>query len=122
MPTISNGTVDTAAAAVPAPYGPLTRVTDMSTLPTPNDRFKIELTDQNSNTIYARYEELADAERILEIVFEANGHNAVMHAALLELDAIVTAYPAAGDGLYTYPDYLAFVERLKQLHITRNYL
>jgi hypothetical protein len=123
MPTNTNAEVDTAAAAVPAPYGPLTRVTNLDDdLPTPNDTFLIELTDQDDNTVYAHYYELTDPERILEIVAEANGFSAVMHGAVLELDSILTDFPEAGDGLYSYSDYIAFVERLRSLDIVRNFL
>lgn len=122
MPNITNAQVNTAAAAVPGPYGPLTRVTDVEALPQPNDQFFIELTDQNSNVIRVHYYELTDAERILEVLTEANGHNALMHAVLQELDSLTTDYPLAVDGLYSYADYMAFVDRLKSLQLIRNFL
>lgn len=122
MPTITNTNVDTAAASVPGPYGPLTRKTNMSNLPTPNDRYKIELEDQNGNKIVCRYEELTDPDRILELVYEANGYQGLMHKTILELEAIESDFPKDSNGEYTYEDYMAFVQRLRSLEIIRNYL
>jgi len=55
----TNAMVDAAAATVPAPFGPLTRVTNMNTLPTPNDDFNIEFnTAVTGIKVFMSYNEL----------------------------------------------------------------
>jgi PKD repeat protein len=81
LATKTNAQVDAAAAAVVAPYGPLTRVSDVETFPTPNSNIKIEFTSALSETVYLTYDELVDTQlvtKILESQHAVRGVNAQM--------------------------------------------
>lgn len=67
---VTNSTVDTAAAAVAAPYGPLTRVTDFETeLPSPNSEIRGLFTSNIGDTeVWLSYEELTNATMLLRIL------------------------------------------------------
>lgn len=122
MPTYANAAIDALAAAVAAPYGPLTRVTDLTTLPTPNDRALMEFTDAAGHTLFMRYEELTDADRLLELLAEANSPSYLVHEVLTELTDILVDVPLAGDGQYTDSEVRQVFERLQALDFVRNYL
>lgn len=74
MPTtVSNGDVDTGAAAISAPYGPLTRVTDITTMGTPNSDFTLEFeTAVSGVNVFMTYDQLVGDEAE-GIILEAIG-------------------------------------------------
>src|SRR5688572_2095411 len=79
LATKTNAQVDAAAAAVVAPYGPLTRVSDVESFPTPNSNIEIEFTSALSVTVYLTYDEMVDTQivdRILETQHSVRGVNA----------------------------------------------
>lgn len=95
MTNYSNANIDALAAAVPAPYGPLTRVTDMATLPTPNgDRFITLTTDTLNVPVRLRAYELADAEAVQKAIAEAERADYVIHQTIVQIDAANTAIQA----------------------------
>jgi PKD repeat protein len=64
LATVTNAQVDTGAAAIVAPYGPLARVSDVESFPTPNSNLAIEFTSALSVTVYLTYEQLIDLTRV----------------------------------------------------------
>lgn len=72
--TITNTDVDNAIAALPSMLGtPITRVTDVTTLPTPNSNIKLEFSTTNigDGHVWITYEELLNfqiVERLLKQV------------------------------------------------------
>lgn len=125
MATITNTQVNTAAAAVPTPYGPFTRVTDMTTLPTPNDLQQIELVDANGNTLYMTYNELADAVAVQQILAKRYGKQYVLHALINQVNTINTTLQtirnANGQG-YTDAEYRQVIALLRTINETSGYL
>ena len=110
--TVSNATIDTAAAAVPSPYGPLTRVTDVADLPEPNSEIRLEFTSALSETVYATYAELIIPAMILQINQRAHDWTAVvadLKTALNELDVLVDAMATP----HTYEDYQAIIDTFR---------
>lgn len=88
--TITNATFDTAAAAAPAPYGPLTRVGDLDATPTisPNSDVEVECTSAASVTLFISYEQLnGDTVQRDMIIKEAHGVN----AHIQDFEDLVTA-------------------------------
>lgn len=112
--TVSNATVDTAAAAVGAPYGPLTRVTDMDTLPTPNSQHKIAFTSNVGSTpVEMTYEELLITgvrDRILEQAHNWTDVVRKFGAAIDGLDTLWTAMSAP----HTFADYQSLQNYVRQ--------
>lgn len=79
----SNANFDTLAAAVPAPYGPLTRVTDINTAFDYDDNSdaKVEATSALNVTVFISYNQLNDAATRDAILFRAHavkGINAII--------------------------------------------
>lgn len=68
----TNAEVDTAAAAVAAPYGPLVRVTDVTTLPAPNANIRIEFESALGTTVYLSYNQLGRADTLLRLLRQAH--------------------------------------------------
>jgi PKD repeat protein len=64
LATVTNAQVDTGAAAIVAPYGPLTRVSDVEAFATPNSNIEIQFTSALSVTVYLTYEQLIDLTRV----------------------------------------------------------
>lgn len=107
----TNAQVDTAAAAVPAPYGPLTRVTDMSHLPTPNENILIRLTTASGSSIYMTYNQLTNPEVRDRVLRYGHGLEARVRAIrtwVNELDAIVDAWTTFG-----YNEYVQIITALR---------
>lgn len=110
--TVTNGNLDTLAAAVPSPYGPLTRVTSVASLPTPNSEVRIEFTSQYSVSVWLTYEELQVAgvrDRILAQAHEWTDIVANMKTEINALDALAEAMSAP----HTYADYKVLVDYLR---------
>lgn len=91
---ITNATYDTAAAAVPAPYGPLTRVTDLEPTPSavlplvaPNTDWQVENTAASGVTVWITYNQLIDPVTALDIIKEAHGVN----SAIQEIEDLIVA-------------------------------
>jgi len=64
LATVTNAQVDTGAAAIVAPYGPLTRVSDVEAFAAPNSNIEIQFTSALSVTVYLTYEQLIDLTRV----------------------------------------------------------
>lgn len=117
---VSNATVDTAAAAVPAPYGPLTRVTDLDALGiNPDSEVVIEFTTDGSApamgevfTVRMSYSELTNTairDRILE--YTAGVANNVL-SLIDRIDTVNTA-AAALTAPYTEANYATLIGLLR---------
>lgn len=93
MTKYTNSDVNTLAAAIPAPYGPLTRVTDVNATLNYDDNgdAKIKLTSALASTVvWASRNELADADQIAKILFEAHSISGI-NAPMYEIFKVVTA-------------------------------
>ena len=86
--TLTNGQIDTLAAAVAAPYGPLTRVTDVADLPEPNSEIKLEFTSALTQTVYLTVEEMQIAGILADRLLTQHGHVGVTRAISAAIDAI----------------------------------
>lgn len=119
MATKTNANVNVAAATVPAPYGPLTRVTDMLTLPVPNEFQQIHLTDANGTHVYMSFEQLDDAEEAQRMIALANGKQYYLHQLIVRLGTINTTVQAiknvSGHG-YTDAEYQTVIKEIRKLN------
>lgn len=125
MATITNTQVNTACAAVAAPYGPFTRVTDMSTLPVPNDMHKIQVTDANSKTHYMTYAELTNATLRNLRIAEVYGKDYVLHALINQVNSINTTLQAMKQATatgYTIANFETAIELLRTIDEVSGYL
>jgi hypothetical protein len=88
--TVTNAQFDTACAAVPAPFGPLTRVSDLETAPTvaPNSHIAYETTSAADVTVWISYEDLATTVRRNDIIKDAHGVNAYLYDLSVLVDAL----------------------------------
>lgn len=113
--TKTNAQVDTLAAAIAAPYGPLTRVTDIeaATVPTPNSGLRIEFTSAIDDTpVWASFDELSSLANRAIILEAAHGFEAIindMKTAIDELDTIATAMTSP----HTYADYETLIDAMR---------
>src|SRR5258707_294206 len=75
LTTVSNSTFDTGAAAVPGPYGPLTRVDSLDALPrsVPNSETPIAVTGQGGLALYISYNDMVRADVRDSLLLEAYG-------------------------------------------------
>ncbi len=125
MATITNTQVNTAAAAVPAPYGPFTRITDLNILPVPNDMHNIQFTDANGKNVYMTYAELTNATMRNERVAEVYGFEYVLHDLINKVAAINTSLQAMkqtdGSG-YTAQQFNDAVELLRGIDVISGFL
>ncbi len=71
--TISNATFDAAAALVPLPFGPLTRVTNLETEPFvfPNSHIRVSVTGAGSVAFQISYDEMTNAGSLQDVLREA---------------------------------------------------
>lgn len=98
----TNSQVDTAAAAVPAPAGPLTRVTDLDAMNISyNQDISLQFTTDGSApalgavyTVYLTYNELVDADLVIKRLKEQIGIPYTMYDFIDRLDTINTAAQA----------------------------
>jgi len=107
--TITNGDLDTLAAAVPAPYGPLTRVTSVASLPTPNSAHRIEFTTQYSVSVFLSYDDLQNDALVEKVLSQAHDYTSVvgrMKDAITGLDALADTMTAP----HTYADYQSLTD------------
>ena len=103
MPTITNLQVDIIASGVAAPYGALTRVTDMGDLPTPNENIDIEFTTALGDTAFMTYEQLSTSAirtRILEQSAPIEARVARIKTAVAAMYAVTNAMSSP----HTYED------------------
>lgn len=122
---ITNALVDAEAVDVPAPYGPLERVTDMSDLPVPNRSFKIELVDQLGQTVYATYDQLKDDDAAARQVAFAEGLNYRMHKLITDVATVNTALQAmkqTAGGPYTQDNWADAIRLLRSIDWISGYL
>lgn len=111
--TVSNGTVDGLAAAVPAPYGPLVRVTSAANLPTPNSEITWEFTSDLGVTVYLTIEQLEDADIALNLMKAAHGVVANARALSAAIDAIdVVNETVKSGGDYTQDDFADIMDAI----------
>ena len=125
MATITNTQVGTAAAAVAAPYGPFVRVTDMATLPTPNDMQNIQMTDNNGRTIFMNYNELTNTAARNKRIAELYGYEYVLHALINQVAAINTSLQAIKQtdaSGYTIAQFEQAVKLIRSIDIDSGYL
>jgi HPt (histidine-containing phosphotransfer) domain-containing protein len=93
--TKTNAEIDTAAAAVAAPYGPLTRVTDVEALPEPNSEIQIQFTMASSiGTVYLTWEQMENADQLLALLKKAAGVTAIVQDIKTAIDALDTTMGA----------------------------
>lgn len=124
LPTnVTNANIDTAAAAVAGPLGPLTRVTDVDALGlNPDSEINIEFTTDGSSpafgevfTVWLTYRELSNsdyADVLLNKLKEAAGNAYqvyLLKAAIDAIDTVATAVTAP----YTQADYEAIIEAIR---------
>jgi PKD repeat protein len=119
--TVDNTAFDALLAAVPAPFGPLTRTgtdTDLDTAPTvaPNSQIKYHVLSAAGVDVYISADELGDADVTLAICRDAHGESTV----LLDLDgfsqAIATVFNALGDPLaIDHADYIPIFRAFQNL-------
>lgn len=112
--TVSNATVDTAADAVDAPWGPFVRVTDVTTLPTPNSEIRIEFTTALGHTVFMSYEELQYEAAAIVKAKAAAGFTADVELFKSGVDTQDTALTAL-TAPHTYAEYKARLAGLKGL-------
>lgn len=110
--TINNSAVDTLAAAVAAPYGPLTRVTNVSTLPTPNSDIKLEFTSALSATVYLTYEELQTPGSLLYLLEIQHGLTTVVETIKADV-AELYAYTNGLSAPHTEAEYQQIQEYIR---------
>lgn len=112
--TVTNGNINTLAAATPAPYGPLVRVTDVATLPTPNSEIVLELTSALGVTVHLTYEQLEDADIRLSMLKTAHGGVATTRAISAAIDAIDTVNETVKTGgLFDQGDYTDLMNAIR---------
>jgi hypothetical protein len=109
----TNSQVDTAAAAVSAPYGPLVRVTDVDSLPTPNEEHTIEFTMANSlGSVFMSYRQLTNSDtrlRILEQAANITGRVQKIKTWVAAVYAVTNALSAP----HTYEDLVDVIAALR---------
>jgi hypothetical protein len=71
LQTVDNAAFDIACAAVPAPFGPVTRVGNVPDT-APNSHIPHQVTSALSVTVYISYQDLTDASRRDKIMFDAH--------------------------------------------------
>lgn len=112
--TVTNANINALAAATPAPYGPLVRVTDVATLPTPNSEIALELTSALGVHVFLTFEQLEDADIRLSLLKSAHGGVATTRAISAAIDAIDTVnevVKAGGD--FDQADYTALMNAIR---------
>lgn len=82
--TINNATFDAALAAVPAPYGPLTRSgtttnLEAGTRPAPNSDIRFHVKSAAGYDVYISYEEVVSADKYAPILKKAHGVRSVVN-------------------------------------------
>lgn len=122
---ITNALVDAAANNVPAPYGPLERQTDMSTLPVPNRSFKIHLLDTRGVAVYATYDQLLDTQASARQVAYAERMNYQMTQLINDVETINTALQIvkqSDGGPYTQAQWVDAIQLLRALRWVSGFL
>lgn len=112
--TITNGNIDTAAALIDAPYGPLTRVTDVATLPTPNSHIRLEFTDANGNTVFFTYEQLLDEPGTETRLQDRDGIGGKVEALKTQIAAIYALSNAMAQP-HTRAEYETLIAELREI-------
>lgn len=103
--TISNATFDAAAALVPPPYGPLTRVGSLETTPRalPNSHTPIAVTGQGSVAFNISYAEMQNEGVRQRIIEEAYGINSLFVKAFQHIDVLYHYMLSMSPSLLTAP-------------------
>lgn len=113
---ITNSNVDVLAAAVPAPFGPLTRVTDVDALTkSPNALFPIAFTDSAGTPVTLTWFQLNHAEAVQRAIAQAEGINYTVQD-LIDTVALIYAYTDGIDssgGPYTQAQYTHIIGLLR---------
>lgn len=95
--TITNTQFDSAASAIPAPFGPLTRKSDIESI-SPNSQVAAEVTSALGYTFYISYQDLTDPVESMEIIRQAHGQLYVYQAMV---DTLAVLLANANDTLST---------------------
>lgn len=115
----TNGNFDTIAAAVPVPYGPLTRVGSMPDL-NYNSNQPIEVTSVLTKTLYISYDDMVDVSVRDKILAEAHSTGGVVHAGYLlhQLVNVLKVYLDTADnaGWYTDAEFAGAIKILRYFH------
>lgn len=120
--TVTNAEVDTGAAAIDAPWGPLTRVSDVEAdYPEPNSNLDIEFTDDLDTTIWMTYEELIDADRSLAKIAQYEGLSYIMQTIADQVDALNDDIAAYSGPPYSYEEYRDTIAALRAIRETQGY-
>lgn len=103
---ITNSNLDTKAAAVAAPYGPLTRVGEAPQL-SPNSHVQVEFTSALGVTVYVSYDDFVDgnATRILEDAHAGRGQNVSTFQRLLHMSEFAYRWLAAKEADSNMPPF-----------------
>lgn len=122
---LTNSLVDAAAALVPTPYGPLTRVTDVETGQiSPNIGITLELTTAAGTTVKCTYLQLKDAQAIQRQIALATGRDYIMHTVRTQIAALKTYFDGIaevdGEG-YTQAEFDAVMDDLREIHQISGY-
>lgn len=113
--TVTNGQVDTLAAAVAAPWGPFTRVSDVSTFPTPNSEMDIEFTNALGGTVFATYEQMQIAAVRNRLGQQSAGFSYKTERIKDAIDDLATALAGYSGPPYSYSEYLDTIQALQTI-------
>lgn len=112
MPTITNFNVDTVASGIGGIYGPLSRLTNMGSLPVPNENHSIQFVTALGNHVFMSYEQLTTTAVRNRILGQAGGINENVQdlkTAVAAVYAITNAFSAP----HTYDDYVAAINAIR---------
>lgn len=115
---ITNAAVGVLAAAVPGPYGPLTRVTNVEAFGSPNVDVKIEFTDTLGSTVWLTWAQLNDADAVQRQIAYAEGLQYRTHKLILDIqdmNTLAVATKNVSGGGYTPEEYNTLVLGLRAL-------
>lgn len=123
MATITNFQVDSRASHIDIvePYNPLTRVTDMSTLASPNENTTIEFTlpaEAGGGSVFMSYEQLLSANVANRIAAQASKITGLYEELKADV-AVVYALTNAATAPHTYADYKAAVTAARNIRAIR---
>lgn len=111
---VDNSDVDTAAAAVPSPYGPLTRVSDVEQYPEGNSNQQIEFTSNVGATVlFMSYDQLMNTDVRNRLLHQAHPDDWAVRELKTAINALNTKVNAMS-APYDYADYKDLVSDLRQ--------
>lgn len=119
----TNAEVDTLAAAVPSPYGPLTRVTDFesSVFPQPSGNIRGTFTSALSTTVYFSPKELTNLDLVLARNLEYHDWTGKVSQMIIDIAALKTLADTMSTP-HTYDDYQALIDEVRGFSWLHNVL